>query len=375
MRKIGTELFLLGVWVYVAALSAQMGRGSRMPLDTGKQIFQAACVGCHGPDGKGMPKTTLGFEPPETFPDFTRCDQTTVEPDSLWHSVIHGGGHARAFSEIMPSFGEALTGAQIDKVIGYLRSFCQERGWPRGELNLPRPLMTEKAFPEDETIITTAINAKGAPGIRNAIVYEKRLTMRNQVEVKVPVMFRHQDPGGWFGGVGDASMGLKRVLVFNGKTGSILSAQGEVVLPTGNRARGLGKGVAIFETFAAYGQLLPGRTFVQMQGGGELPTDPDKAAKAVFWRTAFGKSINQGGGMGRMWTPMFELVADRNIQTGAKTNWDVLPQFQVTLSRRQHVRFNVGLKIPANNTAGRATQVLFYLLWDRLDGALLEGWR
>ena len=31
-----------------------------------------------------------------------------------------------------------------------------------------------------------------------------------------------------------------------------------------------------------------------------------------------------------------------------------MPEFQVTLSKRQHVRFDVGLRIPATNTAGSA---------------------
>src|SRR5437868_6957485 len=66
-------------------------------LATGKEIFDAACAGCHGPDGKGQPKTTLGFEPPATFPDFTDCNGSTRESGDQWNAVIHDGGPARAF--------------------------------------------------------------------------------------------------------------------------------------------------------------------------------------------------------------------------------------------------------------------------------------
>jgi hypothetical protein len=52
-----------------------------------------------------------------------------------------------------------------------------------------------------------------------------------------------------------------------------------------------------------------------------------------------------------------------------------MPEMQVTLSKRQHVRFNAGLRIPATNTAGRDMQVMFYVLWDWQDGKLLEGWK
>jgi mono/diheme cytochrome c family protein len=356
-------------------LVAQTPNGQELQLNTGKEIFQAACIACHGPDGKGMPQTTLGFTPPATFPDFTDCNGTAREFNNDWRAVIHKGGPARGFSEIMPSFTEALTREQIEMVIGYLRSFCKDSSWPRGELNLPRALITDKAFPEDEAVLTTTVNTNGAAGVTDQIVYEKRIGVRNQIELALPFAEARQPTGTWLGGVGDLTLGYKRNLFSSLRSGSIVSVSGEVNLPTGNKSRGLGSGVTIFETFATYGQMLPKRSFLQFQGGVELPTHSDDANKAVFWRTALGKSFTQGMGLGRLWTPMVEILADRELATGAKSNWDLLPQFQVTLSRRQHIRADVGLRFPVNNTAGRSTQLLFYLLWDWFDGGLREGWR
>jgi hypothetical protein len=159
------------------------------------------------------------------------------------------------------------------------------------------------------------------------------------------------------------------------KSGSIVSVSGEAVLPTGNKARGLGSGVTIFEAFATYGQILPANSFFQFQGGVELPTHRDDAAKAIFWRSTLGKSFRQGLGFGRLWSPMVEVLADRELLSGGKTNWDVLPQIQVTLSKRQHIRANAGVRFPVNNTSSRSTQVMFYLLWDWFDGGLREGWK
>jgi hypothetical protein len=45
------------------------------------------------------------------------------------------------------------------------RSFCREPAWQRGELNFPRPLGTEKAFPEDEMVSDLAINPEGDAAI------------------------------------------------------------------------------------------------------------------------------------------------------------------------------------------------------------------
>jgi hypothetical protein len=47
---------------------------------------------------------------------------------------------------------------------------------------------------------------------------------------------------------------------------------------------------------------------------------------------------------------------------------------QVTISRRQHIKADLGVRVPVNNTAGRQIQIVFYLLWDWQDGRLNEGW-
>jgi hypothetical protein len=47
---------------------------------------------------------------------------------------------------------------------------------------------------------------------------------------------------------------------------------------------------------------------------------------------------------------------------------------QVTLSKRQHIRGNVGVRVPVNNTSGRSTTVMFYVLWDWQEGAFWKGW-
>ena len=368
-------LTMLALAALAPCAFAQVASPAKLSLNTGKEIYEAACIACHGPHGKGMPDTTVGFDKPKSFPDFSRCDQTTPELNVDWKATIRDGGHGRGFSPIMPSFVDALTSEQMDKVIAYLRSLCTDKSWPRGEFNLPLPLVTEKAFPEDEVVVRSALNAQGAPRSTTDIIYEQRFGARNQIEVDVPVVFNRQSPGLWYGGVGDTTLGVKRVLIANLHAGSILTAFGGVILPTGNRAHGLGAGVTTFESFAAFAQLLPARSFVQLQAGTDQPTDTSKAPRSVFWRAALGKSFRQSGGLGRMWTPMTEFVATHDFTSHAKTDWDIVPQFQVTLSQRQHVRVNLGVSIPATNTAGRPIQAVFYLLWDWFDSGLREGWR
>ena len=131
-------------------------------------------------------------------------------------------------------------------------------------------MVTEKAYPEDEVVLSTAVNANGAPGNETHIIHEQRFGVNNQIEVDVPIEFQDQNRV-WYGGVGDATLGAKRVMYSNLDSGSILSLFGGLLVPSGNRARGFGSGTTTFETFAAFDQLFKSDTFIQTQFGAELP--------------------------------------------------------------------------------------------------------
>jgi hypothetical protein len=355
--------------IVVASLVACPGLWSAPQTDA--ELYTAACAACHGSDGTGAPATTVGFDIP--LPDFTDCRFASREPNGDWLAVIHEGGPARAFDRMMPAFGEALTEEEMEQILGHVRGFCEDRSWPRGELNLPRPFVTEKAYPEDESVLTVTTNAEDAGSVTSQLLYEKRFGSRNQIEVMVPFSFQERTSGSWRGGVGDMAIAFKRALFHSLESGSILSAAGEVVLPTGNADRGFGRGVTVFEPFVAFGQILPRDSFIQFQGGFELPADRDLDDEA-FWRTAAGTTLTQQGGFGRAWTPMVELLAARDLEEGATTHWDAVPQVQISLSTRQHLLLNLGVRVPLNDSASRPTQVMVYILWDWFDGGLFEGW-
>jgi mono/diheme cytochrome c family protein len=342
-------------------------------LTDGAQLFAAGCAGCHGPDGSGAPDSTVGFEKPSTYPDFSACNQTSPEVEADWRAVIHDGGKARGFSHIMPAFGELLTPDQITSLVTYIRGLCQDRAWASGELNFPRALLTEKAFPESEWVLDSSVGTKAAHDSLTTVFYERRIGARDQIEIAIPFAVAHEPSGGAEQGLGDMGFGLKHVLFSNRAT--IFSVQGEVTAPTGDVDRGLGGGVTVFEGFAAFGHSLGRGSFVQAQAGGELPADTSKAPKAVFGRMALGKTFRQDYGIGRMWTPMLELAADRDLESGASTNVDIVPEMQVTLNRRQHVRLGAGLQIPLNQRDERSNQFRIYVLWDWFDGGLFDGWK
>jgi len=340
-------------------------------LRTGEQIYRDACAACHGADGSGNLPELIVFEAP--VPDFTDCNFATREADSDWFAVVHDGGPARGFSRMMPAFGDALTDEEIRRVVAYLRTFCDDPEWPRGELNLPRPIITEKAFPEDEAVYTTAPSLERPFVWEHELVFEKRFGALNQWEVVVPFTVAKRANDDWTGGVGDVAVGVKRVMYHNLDRGRIVSAAIEAILPTGDEDDGFGSGTLRFEPFVSAGQLLPGDGFLQFQVGAELPTDRDRANEEGFWRGAIGRTFTENR-FGRTWSPMIEVLGRREFASGEHALWDVLPQVQVSLNTRQHVLANVGVLVPINRTRDRPVQLWFYLLWDTFDGPFFAGW-
>jgi mono/diheme cytochrome c family protein len=361
-------LLLAALCASARVSAAQTPPGAR----PGAELYRVACAACHGVDGRGTAPSIVGFDTP--LPDFTDCGFASREPAADWFAVAHDGGPVRAFNRRMPAFGEALTAAEIERTIDHVRTFCEDPAWPRGELNLPRPLVTEKAYPEDEAVVTATVDSAAAGAVTHQFLYERRIGARSQYEVGVPFAVRQSATGAWQRGLGDVQVAVKHVLAHSLERGSIFSVTGEVVLPTGKEAQGLGKGVTIVEPFLTFGQVLRSNMFLHAQAGTELSTNRAKAEHEAFWRAAVGRTFEQGR-FGRAWSPMVELLGVRELDDDERAQWDVVPQMQVTLSKRQHIMINGGVRLPLTSRSERDWQVITYFLWDWYDGGLTDGWR
>jgi mono/diheme cytochrome c family protein len=351
---------------------ADARRGAAAEQRTGEKIYQEACVTCHGTDGKGASVETVGFAAP--LPDFTDCAFSTAEPDPDWQAVVHEGGPIRGLDRHMPAFGEALTREEIVLAVTHLRHFCADAAWPRGDLNLPRAFFTEKAFPENEVIWTSAFAAEGSASVQNTLIYERRIGARNQVEINVPLDFQRSSGGGWNRGLGDIALAFKRTVHANATAGRIGAAGAEVIFPTGKEQLGLGGGATIVEPFVLWGQILPRNAFLQMHAGAELPVGgAADASREAFVRMSAGATVAQDRGFGRAWSPQIEVLWAK--PEGGAAEWDAVPQVQVTLSKLQHVMIAGGARVPITQRRERSTQVLAYLLWDWFDGGFFSYWR
>lgn len=367
-----THIFgwLLAVTIATAPAPA-FAQESRSAGAGGASAYRQACAACHGADGRGEDRALVMFR--EELPDFTDCSFASREPVADWVAVAHEGGPLRGFSRMMPAFGAAMGEQDIERIVQYIKSLCRDSSWPGGELNLPRPLFTEKAYPEDEWVLETVSSLNKPAWFVHTLVYEKRFGARSQLEIALPFGYRRIADGlsgeRWATGVGDIALGIKHAFTHSVESGQILSAVAELKLPTGSESKGFGTGAKAAEAFVAYARLLPSDAFLQLQAGAERSLT-GHAETEIFWSAVLGRTFTQGK-WGRAWSPMLEVLGVREDREGVL--WDVAPQLHVSLNKRQHVMLTLGPRIPLTGS-GRVASFSVNLLWDWFDGGLFAGW-
>jgi len=386
-RKLIPSIILISLLAIIAAQASMAeDAGSDSPdtddwsgLTTGEGVYVAACATCHGLDGTGSPQNVRGFD--VEVPDFTDCSFASREPQADWFAIAHNGGPTRGFDRKMPAFGGAITDGQLDMAAAYVKDFCEDKDWPDGTFNIPRALVTGKAFVEDELVFELGSTFEEPVDIQLKVVFEKRIGKMNQVELFLPVGVKQvetiDDSGNadfrWGEGLGDLGLAWKGVLWHSLRMGTIGSLGAEVFFPLGDEEDGFSKGIFRFEPFLAVAQILPADNFIQLQGGAELSADPDVANHEIFWRAAVGHSFTQGH-FGRTWSPMVEVLGTYEVESDSGAEWALVPELHVTLNTRQHVMLVFGAEIPVTHFDERQIQGMIHLLWDWYDGAFADGW-
>lgn len=361
---------LLAILFSASASDAQTTKSDRQAARRGVELYRSGCMSCHGPDGKGSPHAAVGFE--TRLPDFTDCQFATAEPTLDWKTIVRFGGPARGFDRKMPAFGDAFSDQEIERIVDYLRVFCTDHRWPRGDLNFPRPLITEKAFPENEAFVTTTVTPRDLDRIETRFVYEHRIGASSQYAVAVPFNLQ-RFAGTWNRGLGDIAVAFKQMLFHSLQRGSMFSAGSELTLPTGKESEFLGRRLTIFQPFGTLSQRLPRGGFLHANVGFDIPLNLESVEKEFYWRAAVGKTFTRERG-GRAWSPIVEVLGVRELAFGERASWDLMPEMQVTLSRRQHIKVNGGVRVPLTLHRFRDKTLTMSVLWDWFEGGLFSGW-
>ena len=297
------------VIVWLAAVRPVVAQLPHRRQRDGAEIYRAACAACHGADGRGS-QSTVGFDTP--LPDFTDCSFATPESGADWFSDRPRRRTRAGVRRRMPAFGEVADRGR-DRAVDRLRPqpSATERAWPRGELNLPRALVTEKAFPENEAVLTATIGGGEPRRGRNELLYEHRLGARSQFEIAVPLGAAGRRRRDWQHGLGDVAVAFKHVLFHSLDRGTILSAAAEVVLPTGKETRASARRDRLRAVRGLRPDAASTRSCSSRPASSCRPTANAPSTEA-FWRAALGKTFEQGR-FGRAWSPMVEVLGAREL--------------------------------------------------------------
>ena len=333
---------------------------------SGAEVYADACSTCHGNDGRGSPEGSAITVP---LPDFTDCTTSTAEPTANWEALVRYGSRFLGLSDLMPAFGEALSDEEIRNVVEYVRSFCTDPSYPIGDLNFPRPLFVEKAYPEDEAVASfdyqSAIDERTS-SIEAAL--EKRVGARGQIEVSLPASIVDPNGGPTTSGVGDLGLSYKHVLFADAAWRSIATARLAVSVPTGKTNGGIGSGTWVFAPQLLAGQEL-GPFILQGEIAAEVPTDIARADRQMFYGLALQYRL---GPYTKSLVAGFELQQTQALDSDVHAATVLGPTLYVPLSRRGHVAFAVGAQLPVAGVRPYDWLLGSFLLWDFADGPFWE---
>lgn len=343
---------VLGAVLIGLVLSSQQPVPTTIP-----DMWNEWCARCHAQDGSGkVNEPTIDVEPL----DFSDCKVAAAEPDADWELAIAEGGPAVGLSAQMPAFGDTLTDEQVQAFVEHIRGLCKEDGWPHGNMNFPRPIFTEKAFPENEFILLPVVSYRRESGANRSdvdlvAVYERRVSRRGMWEAAVPLSHR-STAGTPRRGIGDIELAFKYVLSADVASTRIVSAGLEVALPTGSEVRGLGNGTPVFEPYLAAGTMVR-NVYLQAQSKVELPVNGAKASRAFVYNVYAGRDTSASPDT---WTLGVEL-------NGENDELALTPQVRKGLTKTGALGASVGVRIPLSHRREQGTRVVGYLLWEYLD--------
>ena len=355
--------FLVAAWLGSGIMQAAFADDA---LSRGADIFHTNCATCHGPEGHPDPDSALVQSLGVVPANFSDVLFNSREPTVRWKIVVTHGGAVLGFSEKMPAFGEAISEADIDAVLAYIKTLGGEHDYPDGGLNLFLPIRTKKAFPEDEWVWKQRYSGQdGDNSWKNILEYEFRVGERFQ-----GVMELTHEVKGSQSEFGHFEPGFKYVLKHDQHNGFIATLGGNLGVPLNRGAE--------WELlpYLAFGKILGDEWTLQGSGRLKLSLEDSDNSSAeiagiVHWvHTPWPRSVFPG----------LEMVAEVPFARGAgpgrkdAVQFSILPQARIGLNKRGNIALNAGVELPLNDRDRYDWRAYVFLIWDFADGGFFEGW-
>lgn len=354
--------FVLLICFVAPGLSANQTGGPET-WDTAT-LYQRACAPCHGADGGGISPDHPNYKTFKRPPaDLSDPLFNSREPAADWFLVIKYGGPKIGLSQQMPAYEQALSDERIDELVAYLKTLADSARFPPGDLNFLRSIATIKAFPEDEGLILnryTKGKDEAPDSLRTTIYYARRFGARYQGEVKLS----HLNPEGSSATLEELELGFKWAVHDNLEKLVLYTLGIEAALPLEDDDASdeiipyfsVAKGISDKVTFQG---TLKGKLPVDDVGEGEATLSGVFHYMPSVWP--------------RSASPALELTVTEPFPSEADTEFTVIPQLYVGLSKLGHVALAVGVELPVTELE-YDYRIRTFLLWDIADGPLWIGW-
>ncbi len=328
------------------------------PVLHGREIFQKHCSLCHGADAKGTGQ--LAATLPRKPANLTDCRLTAEDPVEIIQGVIRHGGPYVGLSSVMPAWQGTLLESEIADVAAYVKSLCTDPNWLPGDLNFPRPLITGKAFPEQEVIVGGRFGRNSREVTEVFGTMEYRVDGLSNVEITTRGLFIHPDSGSSESGFGDMTLSAKRVMVYSLEHRALATLGVEVNLPTGREPRGLGAGEVVWEPNLRAG--WDWNQFVtQAVARLILPQRSSNINAMTGYDVAFGRYFQPDPRL--IITPMVEFNGESRISGPLKgvTISNLLPEVRVQWLRWS---MGVGVQMPVSHLKEFDYRPLFDVVYE-----------
>jgi len=121
IATIGMLLAMALMMNTVLMTAAPMMAMAQTAPETGKEIFEQMCAGCHGTYGNGQEGTKSGFVP--RIGTLANKEYMASVPDDYLKLIIKKGGAYMGKISAMPAWEHKFNDEQVDTLVAHIRTF------------------------------------------------------------------------------------------------------------------------------------------------------------------------------------------------------------------------------------------------------------
>jgi len=121
IATVGVLLAMALMMTTVLMTAAPMMAMAQTAPETGKEIFEQMCAGCHGTYGNGQEGTKSGFVP--RIGTLANKEYMASVPDDYLKLIIKKGGAYMGKISAMPAWEHKFNDEQVDTLVAHIRTF------------------------------------------------------------------------------------------------------------------------------------------------------------------------------------------------------------------------------------------------------------